>query len=53
MNEIQTHQVKKGWVTPEVTVHGTVEQITQQQIIKRIGASDGYVFIINGPSVGS
>jgi len=40
---VQTN-AKKGYVTPELIVHGTVEQITADQN-KGIGYGDGFLFM--------
>jgi hypothetical protein len=34
--------MKKTWISPELTVHGNVEKITQQD--KTFGATDGLTF---------
>jgi hypothetical protein len=35
--------MKKTWISPELTVHGDVEKITQQD--KKFGANDGLTFL--------
>ena len=43
---------KKVWTTPELTVHGNVEKITQAIIVKNPGAGDIIVIgdeVINVP----
>lgn len=45
-------QAKKSWSAPKLTVHGSLEQITQQN--NKIGAnSDAYTTNTNGMIVGS
>jgi hypothetical protein len=39
-----TQSQKKAYSTPQLTVHGTVAQITAQQN-KGFGASDGFLFM--------
>lgn len=34
--------MKKNWSTPQLTVHGSVEELTQQD--KALGANDGLTF---------
>ena len=41
-----TNEMKKAWATPTLEVHGTVEQITQQN--KTIGSDDGVILIVPG-----
>jgi hypothetical protein len=36
---------RKEWVAPELTVHGSVEEITQgRKCDKTLGSSDGFTF---------
>jgi hypothetical protein len=37
--------MKKTWNTPELTVHGSVESLTQAKP-KKFGGNDGFVLII-------
>ena len=48
----QSAKSKKAWVAPRLTVHGTVEKITQT---KQWGFNDGYISSVdvNGPIQGT
>jgi len=37
-------QSKQAWTTPQLTTHGTVEEITAQQD-KKFGGGDGLTFL--------
>jgi hypothetical protein len=36
-------ECKKEWQTPEITVHGPVEELTQQD--KKAGSTDCFIFL--------
>ncbi|MGL5832637.1 MAG: lasso peptide [Waterburya sp.] len=38
--------MKKTWNRPELTVHGSVESLTQARSGKKFGGNDGFVLII-------
>jgi hypothetical protein len=38
--------MKKTWNKPELTVHGSVESLTQARKPKTFGGNDGFVLII-------
>jgi hypothetical protein len=40
---MSTHE-KKAYITPQLTVYGTIQEITTQQN-KKYGTSDGYAFM--------
>ena len=35
---------KRYYTTPQLTMHGTLEQLTKQFIEKKAGLSDGFIF---------
>jgi hypothetical protein len=47
-NRNPQEQVKKPWFTPELTIYGTVDEITQMDVTKYFGAGDGFVYNIPG-----
>jgi len=38
------NNVKRLYTTPQVTVHGTLEELTKQ-VNKGLGATDGFLFL--------
>jgi hypothetical protein len=36
---------KRSYTTPQLTVHGTLEQLTRQLVDKKQGTSDGFMFL--------
>lgn len=42
---------KKAWATPEVTLYGTVEELTQKTLTKTFGLSDDFSSIAHSPGV--
>ena len=39
--------MKKNYTTPKLSVHGSLEELTQSNV-KKFGANDGWVLAING-----
>jgi hypothetical protein len=39
---------KRQYSTPRLTVHGTLDEVTKQGVIKQFGFSDGVLFAIPG-----
>ena len=42
---MQNATQKRSYTTPKLTVHGTLEEVTQQLQNKGMGASDGYMYM--------
>lgn len=51
MDKKLNQESKKLWATPELKVHGTVEQMTQHD--KQFGLDDGAPFTVMGNTIGS
>lgn len=46
-----SNHAKKIWVSPELCVYGSIEDITQQ-VFKSVGIGDGVILVQqNGPNV--
>jgi len=43
---------KRQYSTPRLTVHGTLDEVTKQSVIKTWGFSDGVLFAIQGVVIG-